>query len=252
MDALFTGENLVAFLTLTGLELVLGIDNVVFISILAGKLPPERRSRARRVGLGLAMFARIGLLLGISWVVGLTTPWFSLIGRAFSGRDVVLLLGGLFLVAKATLEIHDKLEGEPHRPDPARDAKAVRGILLQIVLVDIVFSLDSVITAVGMARAIPVMVAAVVVSVLAMMAFAGAISAFIERHPTMKMLALSFLLMIGVVLIVDGFGGHVGKGYVYAAMAFSLFVEFLNLKARGRAEPVQLRARYEEGGARPS
>ncbi len=249
MDALFTAENLVAFLTLTGLELVLGIDNVVFISILAAKLPPERRARARRVGLGLAMLGRIGLLLGISWVVGLTAPWFKLIGRPFSGRDVVLAVGGLFLVAKATLEIHEKLEGEPQRPDPARSRKAVRSILLQIVLIDLVFSLDSVITAVGMARSIPVMVAAVVIAVLAMMAFAGTISTFIERHPTMKMLALSFLLLVGVVLIVEGFGGHVGKGYVYSAMAFSLLVEFLNLRARRRAEPVHLRARYEEGGA---
>jgi predicted tellurium resistance membrane protein TerC len=243
---LFTSESLIALLTLTSLEIVLGIDNIVFISILVGKLPPEQQASARRIGLLLAMGMRIALLLAISWVMGLTEPLFTIaaLGQEISGRDLILLLGGLFLVAKATWEIHDKLEGSEHGAAAPRVA-GFGAILLQIVLLDIVFSLDSVITAVGMAQHIEIMVTAVVIAVLVMMAFAGSISAFIERHPTMKMLALSFLLLIGVVLIADGFGQHVSKGYIYFAMAFSLFVEVLNLRLRRTPEPpVQLHQSY--------
>ena len=236
MTELFTTENLIALLTLSGLEIVLGIDNIVFISILVGKLPRERQASARQIGLLLAMGMRIALLLAISWVMGLTEPLFSVIDHAFSGRDLILLFGGLFLVAKATWEIHDKLEGSEHGQAAPR-AASFGAILVQIMLLDIVFSLDSVITAVGMAREVAIMVMAVVIAVLVMMVFAARISAFIERHPTMKMLALSFLLLIGVVLIADGFGQHVSKGYIYFAMAFSLFVEIMNLRLRRTPEP---------------
>jgi predicted tellurium resistance membrane protein TerC len=244
MEGLLTSENLVALLTLTALEVVLGIDNIVFISILTGKLPPERQAGARRIGLLLAMGMRILLLLAISWVMGLTRPLLTVLGQEFTGRDIILVLGGLFLVAKATWEIHDKLEGAPHEVGAAPRHAAYGSILVQIVLLDIVFSLDSVITAVGMARRIEVMIAAVVIAVGTMMVFANSIASFIERHPTMKMLALSFLLLIGVVLIVDGFGQHVGKGYIYSAMAFSLFVEVLNIRLRHVSQPVELRQRY--------
>jgi predicted tellurium resistance membrane protein TerC len=245
MDALLSTENLLALLTLTALEIVLGIDNIVFISILVSKLPRERQARARRIGLLLAMGMRIALLLAITWVMGLTRPLASVLGHAFTGRDLILLLGGLFLVAKATWEIHDKLEGPPHAEGAPARATSYAGVLTQIVLLDIVFSLDSVITAVGMARSIEIMVAAVVIAVMTMMVFAGAISAVIERHPTLKMLALSFLLLIGVVLIADGFGQHVPKGYIYFAMAFSVFVELLNIRLRRvAAEPVQLHQSY--------
>jgi predicted tellurium resistance membrane protein TerC len=242
---LFTTENLIALLTLSGLEIVLGIDNIVFISILVSKLPRERQARARRIGLLLAMGMRIALLLAISWVIGLTAPLFTLpvLEQEISGRDLILLLGGLFLVAKATWEIHDKLEGAAHGETVPR-AASYGAILFQIVLLDMVFSLDSVITAVGLAKEIAVMIAAVVIAVIVMMIFAGPISTFIERHPTMKMLALSFLLLIGVVLIADGFEQHVSKGYIYFAMAFSLFVEILNLRLRRPREPVQLHQSY--------
>jgi predicted tellurium resistance membrane protein TerC len=242
---LFTSENLIALLTLASLEIVLGIDNIVFISILVGKLPRERQASARRIGLLLAMGMRIALLLAISWVIGLTEPLFTLpvLDKAVSGRDLILLLGGLFLVGKATWEIHDKLEGAEHGQAAPR-AASFGAILVQIVLLDIVFSLDSVITAVGLAKEIAIMIAAVVIAVLVMMVFASPISAFIERHPTMKMLALSFLLLIGVVLIADGFGQHVSKGYIYFAMAFSLFVEVLNLRVRRHRAPVQLHQSY--------
>jgi predicted tellurium resistance membrane protein TerC len=244
MSELLTSENLVALITLSSLEIVLGIDNVVFLSILTGKLPPEQQPSARRIGLLLAMMMRIALLLAISWVMGLTTPLFSVLGQGFTGRDLILLLGGLFLVAKATFEIHDKLEGGDHQQVKPR-AVSFGGILIQIMLLDIVFSLDSVITAVGMVRSVEVMIAAVVLAVIVMIVFAGRISAFIERHPTMKMLALSFLLLIGVVLIADGFGQHVSKGYIYFAMAFSLFVEMLNLRIRKATQPpVQLHQSY--------
>jgi predicted tellurium resistance membrane protein TerC len=246
MTELLTTESLIALLTLTSLEIVLGIDNIVFISILVAKLPQADQTRARRIGLLLAMGMRIALLLAISWVMGLTKPLVSVLDHSFAGRDLILLFGGLFLVAKATWEIHDKLEGEAHGVDgKGRAAAAFGAILIQIVMLDIVFSLDSVITAVGMARHIEIMIAAVMIAVGVMMLFAGAISDFIERHPTMKMLALSFLLLIGVVLVADGFGQHVSKGYIYFAMAFSLFVEILNIRIRRtKAEPVHLHQSY--------
>jgi predicted tellurium resistance membrane protein TerC len=238
MAELFTSENLIALLTLSSLEIVLGIDNIVFLSILVAKLPRDQQAGARRLGLLLAMGMRIALLVAITWVMGLTRPLFTLFEHAFTGRDLILLLGGLFLVAKATWEIHDKLEGAEHGPAGGARKTASYGVILtQIVVLDMVFSLDSVITAVGMAREIEVMIAAVVIAVIVMMIFAGSISRFIERHPTMKMLALSFLLLIGVVLIADGFGQHVSKGYIYFAMAFSLFVELLNLRLRKPTEP---------------
>jgi len=243
LSPLLSTENLVALLTLTALEVVLGIDNIVFLSILAGKLPRELRARARRIGLALALIARVALLLAISWVMRLTTPLFSLVGHDFTGRDLILLLGGLFLLAKSTFEIHDNLEGREHG-GPEGGKASFAATLFQIVLLDIVFSLDSVITAVGMAGRIEVMIAAVIIAVIVMMAFAGRISGFIDRHPTMKMLALSFLLLIGFTLMIEGFGQHVGKGYIYSAMAFSLFVELLNLRARRRGEPVQLQGRF--------
>jgi predicted tellurium resistance membrane protein TerC len=233
----------IGFLTLTALEIVLGIDNIVFISILAGKLPAHQQKGARRVGLLIAMLSRIFLLFSLSWVIGLTAPLFSVLGHALSGRDLVLLVGGLFLVGKSTHEIHDKLEGDTgHRSAAAGPSYA--SVLVQILLLDMVFSLDSVITAVGMVQRLGVMVAAVVVAVGFMMAFADAVSGFVERHPTVKMLALSFLLLIGVMLIADGFGHHIPKGYVYFAMAFSVFVELLNLRARRKDPPVKLHQPY--------
>jgi predicted tellurium resistance membrane protein TerC len=245
MAELFTSENLIALLTLTSLEIVLGIDNIVFISILVGKLPPDRQASARRIGLLLAMGMRVALLLAISWVMGLTKPLFALLEHGFTGRDLILLLGGIFLVAKATWEIHDKLEGEAHGPTGVKAVANFSAILAQIVLLDLVFSLDSVITAVGMAGEISIMITAVVVAVGVMLVFASAISAFIERHPTMKMLALSFLLLIGVVLIADGLGQHVSKGTIYFAMAFSLFVEIMNIRIRRpSAKPVDLHQSY--------
>ena len=242
---LLTTENLIAFLTLSLLEIVLGIDNIVFISILSGKLPEEQRDKARRVGLLLAMGLRVGLLFAISWVMGLTSELFAVMGKGFSGRDLILLGGGLFLIGKATFEIHDKLEGHEHGPEESKKVVSFGSVLVQIALLDIVFSLDSVITAVGMAKSITVMVAAVIVAVGVMMAFAGTVSDFVERHPTMKMLALSFLVMIGVMLVVEGWGGHLAKGYVYFAMAFSLLVELLNMRMRKvRSAPVKLHQSY--------
>ncbi len=240
----------IAFLTLTALELVLGVDNVVFISILAGKLPPEQRKKARTVGLGLAMFIRIGLLFTLSWIIRLTAPLFTVLEQEISGRDLILIAGGLFLLAKSTHEIHQKLEGEVGRAS-ARVVPSFANVIFQILLLDIVFSLDSVITAVGMVDRIGIMIAAVVVSVLFMMAFAGPISGFVDRHPTVKMLALSFLLLIGVTLIAEGFDQHISKGYIYFAMAFSLFVEMLNLKLRkSETPPVKLHAPYVENAER--
>jgi len=244
LEALFTAENAIALATLAGLEIVLGIDNIVFIAILTGKLPVEMQARARRVGLIGAMAMRILLLLAIGWVMGLTEPLFTLIEHTYSGRDLILLGGGLFLVAKATYEIHDKLEGGDGHGE-AGGAKASFGsIIVQIMLLDMVFSLDSVITAVGMADEIMVMIAAVVISVGVMLVFAERISSFIEDHPTMKILALSFLILIGTVLILEGFGKHVDKGYIYFAMAFSLGVELVNVRLRGRRDPVQLKQKY--------
>ena len=233
MEALFTAENLIALATLTSLEIVLGIDNIVFIAILTQKLPVESQPRARRIGLLGAMFMRVGLLLLIGWVMGLTEPLFNLMERTFSGRDLILLGGGLFLVAKATWEIHDKLEGEEAIGTPA-GAVSFGAVIVQIMMLDIVFSLDSVITAVGMAKSIVVMITAVVVAVGVMMIFAESVSRFIEEHPTMKMLALSFLILIGVMLVAEGLGQHVDKGYIYFAMAFSLSVEMVNLAVRRR------------------
>jgi predicted tellurium resistance membrane protein TerC len=229
--------------TLTVLEIVLGIDNIVFISILAGKLPAEQQHKARQLGLSLALITRILLLLSITWIMGLRATLLTLFGHAFSGRDLILLAGGLFLIAKATHEIHEKLEGMDGEVT-RRLAPTFAGVIVQILLLDIVFSLDSVITAVGMARQVGVMIAAVVIAVGFMLMYAGHISRFIERHPTVKMLALSFLLMIGVVLVADGLGQHINKGYVYFAMAFSVGVEMLNLRVRVKAPTVALHQPY--------
>ena len=240
-----SAEGWVALATLTILEIVLGIDNIVFISILAGKLKLEDRARARKIGLSLAMFIRIALLWSITWVMRLTTPWFVAFGNEISGRDMILLVGGLFLIAKSTHEIHDKLEGEEGHGS-ARVAASFVGIIIQILLLDIVFSLDSVITAVGMADDLAVMVLAVVIAVGVMLLSASAISDFVERHPTVKMLALSFLLLIGVSLIGEGLDQHIPKGYIYFAMGFSIFVEMINLRIRAKAAPVHLHRSYTE------
>jgi len=231
MELLADPQAWLAFFTLTALELVLGIDNVIFIAILVDKLPAERRNVARRLGLFLAMFMRIGLLLLLSILVGLTAPLFAVLGQAFSGRDLILIGGGLFLIWKSTREIHDLMEGG-HGPDPKGGRASFGSVLAQIIVIDIVFSLDSIITAVGMVDQIEIMVAAVVVSVALMMAFSGAIARFISPRPTIKMLALAFLFMIGLVLIADGLGHHIPKGYVYFAMAFSVLVEMLNTRVR--------------------
>jgi len=234
----------IAFATLLTLEVVLGVDNVIFISILASKLPKAQQAKARFVGLGLAMFMRIILLLSISWVIGLTAPLFTVLSQEISGRDIILIAGGLFLIAKSTHEIHQKLEGEEGHSS-ARVAPTFTSVIIQILLLDAVFSLDSVITAVGLVQQVGIMVSAIVIAVFFMMAFAGPVSSFVERHPTVKMLALSFLLLIGVTLIVEGFDGHVPKGYVYFAMAFSMFVELLNMRARKpKVEPVKLHQPY--------
>jgi predicted tellurium resistance membrane protein TerC len=240
-----SAEGWIALATLTVLEIVLGIDNIVFISILAGKLRVEERARARKIGLSLAMFIRIALLWSITWVMRLTTPWFVAFGNEISGRDMILLVGGLFLIAKSTHEIHDKLEGEEGQGS-ARAAASFVGIIIQILLLDIVFSLDSVITAVGMAEDLAVMVLAVIVAVGVMLFSAGAISDFVDRHPTVKMLALSFLLLIGVSLIGEGLDQHIPKGYIYFAMGFSIFVEMINLKVRSKSKPVHLHQPYTE------
>jgi predicted tellurium resistance membrane protein TerC len=231
----------IALLTLTVLEIVLGIDNVIFISILSGKLPESQQKRARTIGLFLAMFMRVLLLLSIAWIVRLTSPLFTVLGNAISGRDLILLVGGLFLIYKSTHEIHDKLEGEEEIASGARVAPSMASVVTQIALLDIVFSLDSVITAIGMASEVGVMITAVVISVAIMMVAAGPIGAFVNRHPTVKMLALSFLLLIGMSLIAEGLEFHIPKGYVYFAMAFSVFVEILNIQFRRKTKPVQLR-----------
>ncbi|HKY43557.1 MAG TPA: TerC family protein [Pyrinomonadaceae bacterium] len=246
MEWLTDPQVWIAFGTLTALELVLGIDNIVFISILAGKLPPEQQKKARLVGLGLAMFMRVGLLFSLSWIISLTAPLFTVVGQEISGRDLVLMGGGLFLIAKSTHEIHAKLEGD-EGSGSARVKASFVSVIIQILLLDIVFSLDSVITAVGMVDEIWIMIAAVVVAVLFMMAFASPISNFVDRHPTVKMLALSFLLLIGVTLIAEAFDRHIPKGYIYFAMAFSVFVEMLNLRLRKpHAAPVKLREPFVE------
>ena len=237
----------IALLTLTVLEIVLGIDNIIFISILAGKLPREQQDRARIVGLSLAMLTRIALLFSLSWVIGLTAPLFSIFGHEISGRDLILIGGGLFLLWKSTFEIHDRLEGEEHAAGTGRVAASFGAVIAQILALDVVFSLDSVITAVGMVDELPVMVAAVVIAVLVMLISSGAISAFVNRHPTVKMLALSFLLLIGMSLVAEGWELHIPKGYIYFAMGFSVFVELLNLRftaRRAAEEPVHLRDPY--------
>ncbi len=246
MTELLTTDNLIALLTLTALEVVLGIDNIIFLSILTGKLPEEQRAKARKIGLAAAMLMRIGLLLALSWVMGLTKPIFSPFGHDLSGRDLILLIGGLFLIAKATWEIHDKLEGEQHHADGTRRVVSFSSTIFQIMLLDIVFSLDSVITAVGMVDHIPIMITAVVIAVGVMLVFAKAVGDFVERHPTIKMLALSFLILIGVMLVAEGMGKHVEKGYAYFAMAFSLGVELLNIRLRKKAKPIVLRNTHLE------
>jgi predicted tellurium resistance membrane protein TerC len=234
MELLLDPQAWIAFLTLTALELVLGIDNIIFISILVDRLPPQRREFMRRLGLGLAMFMRIALLLTLAWLVGLTAPLFTVLDEAISGRDLILIAGGLFLLWKATGEIHDLMEGEEDAEPGRAVASTFAGVLVQIIIIDLVFSLDSIITAVGMVQEIAVMVAAVVASVLLMMVAAGPIGRFVSRHPTVKMLALSFLVMIGMALVADGLDFHVPKGYIYFAMAFSVAVEMLNLRMRAK------------------
>ena len=244
-DAFLTADGLIALVTLTLLEIVLGIDNVIFISILAGKLPPEQQARARKWGLMGAMITRLLLLASLAWMIRLTAPLFSVGSHPISGRDLILIVGGLFLLFKSTREIHEKLEGEEGHMS-ARVLPSFAAVVGQIMILDIVFSLDSVITAVGMADDLSVMVAAVVIAVGVMMLSAGSISAFVEAHPTVKVLALSFLLLIGCSLIADGFGVHIPKGYIYFAMGFSIFVEMINLRMmkKRRAKPVKLHEPY--------
>jgi predicted tellurium resistance membrane protein TerC len=237
MHALVTADGLIALVTLTAMEIVLGIDNVVFLAILVGRLPAGQQAVARRLGLTLALGMRIGLLLAISWVMGLTAPLFSVLGGSVSGRDLILLGGGLFLIGKATWEIHDKLEAEHGEPGAAGARGAFLLVLIQILLLDIVFSLDSVITAVGMANEVSIMVIAMVLAMLVMLVSAGGVSGFVNRHPSVKILALAFLLLIGVMLVAEGMGTHVDKGYIYFAMTFSLFVEMLNLRYRKKRKP---------------
>lgn len=243
MDSLFTSEALLSFATLAAMEIVLGIDNLIFIAILVAKLPKEQQEFTRKLGIGLALVLRLALLFSISWVMSLTEPFFAVFGKAFSGRDLILLIGGLFLIAKATHEIHEKLEGETAEELAKGSGKSSRmgPILVQILVLDLVFSLDSVITAVGMSDQIAIMAAAMIVAVGVMLFSARGIGAFVQRHPTMKILALSFLILIGVMLTVEGMGGHVGKGYLYFAMSFSLVVEALNIRYRKKQSPVALR-----------
>ncbi len=246
MDWITNPDALVGLLTLVVLEIVLGIDNIVFISILAGKLPQAQQARARQVGLGLALVMRILMLLAISWVIRLTAPLFMLLGQEISGRDLILIVGGLFLLAKATHEIHDKLEGDSGHAS-ARIPPSFGAVILQIVVLDAVFSLDSVITAVGMVSEVSIMVIAVTVAVVIMLLSAARISDFVNRHPTVKMLALSFLLLIGLTLVAEGLDQHIPKGYIYFAIAFSIFVEMLNLRLRQvRKPPLQLNQPYVE------
>jgi predicted tellurium resistance membrane protein TerC len=245
-------DTWVALLTLTALEIVLGIDNIVFISILAGKLPADQQERARRVGLGAALIMRIALLFSLSIIIGLTAPLFDIAGNEISGRDLVLLVGGLFLLAKATFEIHEMLEGEKGHA-PGAGTASFAGTIVQIGLLDIVFSLDSVITAVGLAEDLIVMVLAVIIAVLVMLVSSRAISNFVHRHPTVKMLALSFLLLIGMSLVADGWGLHIAKEFIYFAMGFSVFVEVLNLRLRRRTdEPIDLRPTFVKDEPAPS
>lgn len=249
MEWLSDPQAWVAFLTLLALEIVLGIDNIIFISILAGKLPAQEQARARYIGLGLALVIRVVLLFSLTWVIGLTAPLFTVLKQEISGRDLILILGGLFLLGKATFEIHENLEGEEGHAS-ARVKAAFTSVIIQIIILDAVFSLDSVITAVGMVEEIWIMISAVVVSIAFMMLFAAPVSGFVARHPTIKMLALSFLLLIGLTLIVEGFEVHIPKGYIYFAMGFSVFVELLNLRLRRKSDPVNLHERYAPNDGR--
>ncbi|MFN8220413.1 MAG: TerC family protein [Fimbriimonadales bacterium] len=245
MELLRDPQTWIGLLTLTLLEIVLGIDNIVFISILSGKLPKEQQAKARQIGLGLAVITRILFLLSIGLVMRLNSDLFNLLGQGISGKDLVLIIGGVFLIGKATLEIHNKLEGEEHAPEAKGVAKSLWAVVAQILVVDLVFSIDSVVTAVGMVPHVEVMIGAVVISVLFMLMFVGKLSDFVDRHPTVKMLALAFLVLIGANLVADGFGQHIPKAYTYFAMAFSVGVEMLNLKLRRVAEkPVELRHNY--------
>jgi predicted tellurium resistance membrane protein TerC len=257
LSLLTSPEAWIALITLTALEIVLGIDNIVFISIMAGKLPPAQRDRARTIGLAAAMLMRIALLFSISIIVTLTQPLFTIpvLDQAVSGRDLILLIGGLFLIGKATFEIHERLEGAEHSTASPK-AATLTGVIIQIMLLDIVFSLDSVITAVGMSDELAIMVAAVVIAVLVMLVASKPISEVVERHPSLKILALAFLLLIGTTLVAEAFHVEIPKGYIYAAMGFSVFVEVLNLRSRSRGKPVQLREAYlkdeEETPAAPT
>jgi predicted tellurium resistance membrane protein TerC len=246
LASVLTADAFLSLVTLSAMEIVLGIDNVVFIAILTARLPAARQAVARRAGMTLALAMRIGLLFALSWLMGLTRPLFSVAGQEFSGRDLILILGGLFLVFKATWEIYDKLEAD-HPAAPGAGSRAgFAWTLVQILLLDIVFSLDSVITAVGMANELPIMIAAMVIAMLVMLASMGAVAGFVERHPSVKILALSFLILIGVMLVAEGMGQHVSKGYIYFAMAFSLLVELLNMRYRRRGSPLVLHHRFEE------
>lgn len=252
MEWLSDPQTWVALATLTALEIVLGVDNVIFIAILAGKLPAHQQQSARTLGLGMALITRLLLLLSLTWIMQLTRPLFTVLAQEISGRDLILLVGGLFLIAKSTLEIHESLEGAEAQ-DRRRAVASFAGVVLQIMLLDIIFSLDSVITAIGLASQLAVMIAAVIIAVIFMMLFSGAISGFVERHPTIKMLALSFLLLVGLALMGESFDLHIPKGYIYFAMAFSVFVEMLNLKIRRRsADPVQLRHPHAPGEDPPT
>jgi predicted tellurium resistance membrane protein TerC len=248
MDWITDPHAWIAFVTLVALEIVLGVDNIIFISILAGKLPAGQQNRARTIGLGLALVMRVILLFSLSWVIALTAPLFTVATEEISGRDLILLGGGLFLLAKATFEIHENLEGEPGHAS-AKVTATFTGVIVQIFLLDAVFSLDSVITAIGMVEQIQIMIAAVIVAIAFMMFFAGPVGEFVQRHPTVKMLALSFLLLIGLTLLVEAFDVHIPKGYIYFAMGFSVFVEMLNLRLRRRSAPVSLHDRYAPDSA---
>ena len=241
MDMLFSGEGLIALLTLTFLEIVLGVDNIIFISIVSNKLPANQQAKARNIGLILAMVFRVGLLLGITWIIGFTAPLFTVFEHQVSGRDLILAIGGLFLLAKSTSEIHHKIEGDDHEQDASAKKVSFASIILQIVLLDMVFSFDSILTAVGLTNEVTIMIIAVVISIGIMMAFAGAISRFISKHPALQILALSFLILIGFMLILEALHYEVPKGYIYFAVGFSLLVEVLNMRFRKSRNPVQLR-----------
>ncbi len=241
METIFSGEGLIALLTLTFLEIVLGVDNIIFISIVSNKLPVDQQAKARNIGLLLAMLFRIGLLLGITWIIGFTEPLFAVLGHEVSGRDLILAVGGLFLLAKSTSEIHHKIEGEDHTDDAQAKTATFTATLVQIVLLDMVFSFDSILTAVGLTEEVTIMIIAVIISIGVMMIFAGAISRFINEHPTLQILALSFLILIGFMLIVEALHYEVPKGYIYFAVGFSLLVEVLNMQFRKKSNPVKLR-----------